>query len=257
VPIHRLSKGGTKLIHGAVEDLFENLKLRALGPDTVKGKRMYVGFRRDLSLPGIFETAAREEGISPDLDLLDSLIRVASNYLDATKARAKAKVTHAIDAWLRSASTAKAAASKEDLRDKLAEHLDDVWQELTSHVEAILDTEASNVRNVSLMDGIVRMNAARGIDDPVVYFIVVHDNDTCAECRKLHLLKDGRTPRVWKLSEVGHGYHQRGDDHPKIGGLHPHCRCTMVTLLPGFGFKADGALGYISPGHDEFEEQRG
>jgi len=31
----------------------------------------------------------------------------------------------------------------------------------------------------------------------------------------------------------------------------------MVTLLPGFGFKADGALGFIAPGHDEFEKQRG
>jgi hypothetical protein len=107
VPIHRLSRGGTKQIHAAVEDLFENLKLRALGPAAVKGKRLYVGYRRDLSIPGIFETAAREEGIRPDLDLLDSLSRVASNYIDATKERAKAKVTNAIDSWLRQQSTAK------------------------------------------------------------------------------------------------------------------------------------------------------
>jgi hypothetical protein len=124
------------------------------------------------------------------------------------------------------------------MREKLRVHLDDVMKEMATHVEAIVDTEASNARNVSLMDGIVRINAARGIDDPVVYFVVVRDNVTCDECIKLHLLKDKRTPRVWKLSEVGQGYHKRGDDHPKIGGLHPHCRCTMVTLLPGFGFKA-------------------
>jgi hypothetical protein len=123
------------------------------------------------------------------------------------------------------------------MREKLRTHLDDVMKEMGTHVEAIVDTEASNARNVSLMDGIVRINAVRGIDDPVVYFVVVRDNVTCPECIKLHLLEDKRTPRVWKLSEVGQGYHKRGDDHPKIGGLHPHCRCTMVTLLPGFGFK--------------------
>jgi hypothetical protein len=254
VPIHRLSKGGTKDIHAAVEGLFDNLKVRALGPTAVKGKRLYVGFRRDLSLPGIFETAAREEGTRPDLDLLDSLVRVAGNYIDATKERAKAKVANAIDSWLREQSTSKKPASKDDMRAKLREHLDDVLQETTTAIETILDTEATGTRNVSLMDGIIRMNAARGIDDPVVYFIIVRDNVTCDECIRLHLLKDGRTPRVWKLSEVGHAYHKRGDENPKINGLHPHCRCTMVTLLPGFGFKA-GSLGFVSPGWDEYAHQ--
>jgi len=255
--LHKLSRGGARQIHSAIDDIFENLKVRALGPQAIKGKRLYVGFRRDTSIPGIFEGAAREEGIRPDLDLLDSLTRVAGNYIDGTASRAKAKVTNAIDSWLREQSAVKKPATEDALREKLRESLDSIWKEMTTHVETILDTEASQARNVSLMDGIVKVNALRGIDDPVVYFVIVRDTKTCQECKRLHLLDDMKTPRVWRLSEVGHDYHQRGEDNPKIGGLHPHCRCTMVTLLPGFGFKDDGGLGFIAPGHDEYEKQRG
>ena len=71
------------------------------------------------------------------------------------------------------------------------------------------------------------------------------------------MLPDGVTPRVWKLSEVGAGYHKKGDLNPKIAGLHPHCRCCLTSLLNGFGFNSSGMVTYIGKGHDEFAKQRG
>jgi hypothetical protein len=84
------------------------------------------------------------------------------------------------------------------------------------------------------------------------------DSSTASQlhvCRRLHLLDNGKTPRVYKLSEVGHGYHKKGQDDPKLGGLHPHCRCTLVTLMPGFGFDKAGMVKYISRTHDEWAKQ--
>jgi hypothetical protein len=43
---------------------------------------------------------------------------------------------------------------------------------------------------------------------------------------------------------LGHGYHKKGEPNPKVGGLHPHCRCTMVTLMPGYGFDAGGMIKF-------------
>jgi len=85
--------------------------------------------------------------------------------------------------------------------------------------------------------------------------VVIKDKDLCPECARLHLLEDGVTPRVWLLSDVGHAYHKRGEPNPKMGGLHPHCRCSMVTLMPGYGFVA-GRVGYIAKGHDQLEHQK-
>jgi hypothetical protein len=64
------------------------------------------------------------------------------------------------------------------------------------------------------------------------------------------------TPRVWKLSEIGFGYHKKGENNPKIAGLHPHCRCGLAFLAPGFGFKG-GQVSWIGEGHDEYKAQRG
>ena len=121
----------------------------------------------------------------------------------------------------------------------------------------IMETESTIHRNTSIMDGIVRSNAAAGIEDPTVFFVTVNDQHRCDECTRLHVQPDGITPRVWKLSELGAGYHKKGEENPKIGGLHPHCRCVLTTLLRGYGFSGAGRVQYIRPGHDEFAAQRG
>ena len=82
------------------------------------------------------------------------------------------------------------------------------------------------------------------------------DDVTGPEEFVLHLLKDRKTPRLWKLSEVGSDYHKKGDSEPKFAGLHPNCRCKLTYLAKGFGFDAAGEVKYIAPDHDEFKVQR-
>jgi hypothetical protein len=252
VPIHKLSKGATKKIEAAIEELFDRAKVRMLGPNAT-GKRIIVSFVRDFSIPGLYEAAAREEGAIPNQETLDSLTRIASNYLDATMARTKARMINEINASLRDASL---SGESVDVRTILGGKLSDVWRDVSTQVHAIIDSEASNAKNVSIMESILKVNAAEGIDDPIVYFVVVRDNVLCDECKRLHLMDDGKTPRLYKLSELGHGYHKKGEDDPKVGGLHPHCRCTLVTLMPGFGFSKEGFVKYVGRNHNEWSRQR-
>lgn len=253
--IFRLGKGASRKIHSTIDDLFDNAKARLLGPHMVTGKRVWITFDRHLSLPGIYEAGAREEGIKPDMDTLNALIRVTSAYVDSYRERTKARVIHEINGALAQVQN-QGGMAREDFRDLVNVKLADVWKDVTASIHTVVDTEVAHTKNVSVMEGVVGVNLAAGIEDPVVYFVVVKDNLLCKECSRLHLMEDGKTPRLWYLSEVGHGYHKRGEENPKIGGLHPHCRCTLVTLLPGYGFTADGQIKFVKRGYMEIAEQR-
>lgn len=237
------------LIETIVDQVFERLKTRVLGPQ-FGSKIIGFQFNPDFSLPGLFVAANREQAnLRPDPELLNSLMSVAERHLDAAKSTAKAQVTRAVDAFLR-------ANPKGELRTVLGGELSQVFKQTMTGVRRVIDTEASNARNAGTLNGITELASAMNIEDPAVYFVVVKDNLLCRECARLHLLPDGITPRVWRMSEIGHGYHRRGQENPKIGGLHPHCRCSLVTLLPGYGFDKDGRVHYIAPKHDELSAQR-
>ncbi len=251
----RLGRGATKKVNQAIDDLFDKSKVRFLGPQSVIGKRIYITYDRTLSLPGVFEAGSYEEAVKPDLDVLNSLLEVAASYMDAYRERTKARVIHEINGALAEAKHL-GGMSQGDFRNMVNVKLADVWADVYNQVHTLVDTEVSHAKNVSVLDGIIGANLNAGVNDPVVYFVVVRDNLLCDECKRLHLMEDGVTPRLYKLSELGHGYHKKGQDNPKIGGLHPHCRCTLVTLLPNYGFTKDGMIKYVKRGHDEFSAQR-
>ena len=70
-------------------------------------------------------------------------------------------------------------------------------------------------------------------------------------------MEDGITPRLWYLSEVGKGYHRKGENFPSILELHPHGRCYLTTLIEGFGFNSKGKVTYKKKGYSEIKRQRG
>jgi 8-oxo-dGTP pyrophosphatase MutT (NUDIX family) len=251
--LHRLGVGATRKIKNAIDDLYDKVKTRLLGPNAT-GKRIYVTFDRNFSIPGIFESGSYEESVKPDLDILESLIRVTKDYLDASKERTKAKVIHEINGLIAEARHS-GGMDRDEFRGVVNTKLTEVWADATNSVHTIIDTEVNHAKNVSVLDGIVGANLHSGVEDPVVYFVVVRDEDLCDECKRLHLLSDGKTPRVWKLSELSHGYHKKGEDSPSIGGLHPHCRCTLVTLMPGYGFTEGGFVSYKKAGYLEYDKQ--
>lgn len=245
----KLPTAAVKKIHAAVDELFDKIKYRVLGPKMVD-KKLYIGFIRQKSLPGLYEAAHIEERGIPDREHLDQLLQTAANYLDSVRLRARSRTVVAVQAFMRNAE------KPTDWKTVLGGELADLYGSMKADVRRIVDTEAQNVRNIGVLEGIANANNTMGIEDPVVFFVVVRDQHLCDECRKLHLMPDGHTPRLWKLSELGHGYHERGDSNPKVGGLHPHCRCSMTTLMPGFAFDSTGMVVWKKEGHNELARQR-
>lgn len=251
-----LVKGQIKIINEHVDNLFEKVMARYLGPGAVRDfgdKRIMVSYKPELTLQHLYGEAAQEERSSPHVDVMESLANIAKGYLEATAASTKAQVAAVVDKALREAD---ANGVDTDLDTVLTGHLNEIWGKATTEVKKILNTEATHARNLGAYEGIAKVSASFGIDDPVVYFVSVNDDSRCKECTRLHCLPDGVTPRLWLMSEVGAGYHKRGQDNPKIGGLHPNERCSLATLAPGYTFDRSGGVKFVKLDHLEFPIQR-
>lgn len=115
-------------------------------------------------------------------------------------------------------------------------------------VRRVLESEGTAVRNLSMVAA-----AEDAVEDREVVIYFVTRPDACVECRRLFWAGD--RPRAWSSSELGTEYHARGDSTPKLGGCHPNCRCSLVALPSGYGFKS-GKIAYIGRDHDELAQQR-
>lgn len=248
-----LSSTSKEEIATAVEDMFDTIALQLIGeiPRLRHKKLLLIGFSRNYGLPNLFVQAMANKVPNPiEADVLKSLLASAHGYIDALKNRTKSNVTERVDSIVKQAKLKNTKVSKEEIDAVLKEELDSA----RSHLRTIVEAEATKLRNVGSMMDISRVAASQGEQDPLVFFVIVRDGNTCKECLRLHLNADG-TPRVWKLSELKQGYHKRGEPNPSAFGLHPHCRCTLTYLSKGFGFK-DGMVTYIGEGHDELAKQR-
>jgi hypothetical protein len=248
-----LTRAVVKLLHAAVDKLYDRVKVRFLEKHPPVDKRIVIGFKPRVTLPSLFRDAAREEGAKPSEDVLQSLLRVADGFLEAQRHTTKTHVVKAVQSFL---NEAQAAGVETDVETVLGGELARVFGRAADGVKRILQTEATTARNVGTLEGIVRVGAALGEEDPVVYWVVVRDQDLCQECKNLHLLPDEKTPRVWRLSEVKHGYHKKGEDQPSLSGGHVNCRCFLVSLQKGYGFDDGGGVTFVSLDHDEFARQR-
>jgi len=247
-----LSSTGRQEIELKIDEVFDRLLTRFLGP--YGGKSMYFGiFDSTMSLPGLFTAAASSSGAAtPDEEVRKMVATVARNYIEGERAKAKAKIIQEVE-------TAVSASDKEPadaVMDALGGRLSELWGSVTTNVHKIVEAESAGAKNEGYKDGIVRMTQSLGIEDPTVFKVVVKDDVTCDVCKYLWLMPDQVTPRLWKLSELGHGYTDHKDPQPSVLPQHPHCRCELTTLLPGFGFSA-GRVAYVAQDHDELSKQRG
>lgn len=253
MPRNTMGPAAIKRISDAIDLLFDKISKRLLGRTTDKTIAIKVGgYVPELTLPALLTAAAQEERTKPSSETVNSLVEIAQGYINAQKETAKSRVVKEVDSWLQEASKKKI---KTDLSTVLEGRLSEVFGKVEASVKKIVDTEATTARNIGTLEGITKIAAGSGSDDPVVIFIVVRDNSLCSECKRLHLLPDGITPRAWLLSEVAHSYHQKVDDFPSIGGEHPNCRCSLAYLGRGYGF-VNGKIAYIGPDHDELKRQR-
>lgn len=247
-----LGVGATRLIEKAIERVLARAKARTLGPWMI-GKGIAIDHNHRLSIPGLFEAAAREEGASPDMKALKQLLQIAGGYVDALESSLKAKTVREVGAFL---ADAHRSGVKTDLKTVLGGKLTEIFDTAKTSMRRIVDAELNTAKNISVMEAGTRIAAAQGIDDPLVAFITPIDDSICSECLRLHVMPDGKTPRVWKMSELKSGYAKKGDPAPSLGGQHPHCRGTLTFIQPGFGFGPDGRITYVSADHDELKKQR-
>lgn len=243
-----LSKKAVAKIHAAIAKVFARAKTAFLGKDYGEDKVIKIH-----TLGSIYDEASLAGGAPPDSSAREVIQAVAESYLEAQEAAAKARVVKEVSAALQEAEH---SGTKTDVPTVLGGALASTWGEVTAGVRRIVESEATTARNLGALEGIALVNEEAGIKDPVMFFVIVRDSRVCGECRKLHLWVDGVTPRLWYRSEISSGYHKHGDGTPCMSGLHPHCRCTPSTLMPGWGFTAGGMLTYVGPGHDEMAKQR-
>ena len=255
-----LSRKATKAITQVVSALFSRARRRFLGHEFganeirfgVKMPERAGEHREDLSLKGIFDAAAKSEGMVPNRRLYESIERGVSDYLEAHEKLAVARVLNSVQSYLHNSDL---GSGKADPQKALGPVLEEVLDKVTADVTKVIDTESNKAKNISTLDAISKINLMSGVTDPTVYFAGPVDGHTCENCLKIYFLEDQITPRVWKTSELKSGYWKKGDSNPCIGSLHPNCRHALCSVLLGYGF-VGGKLAYIEPGYDVWAEQR-
>lgn len=247
--LKKISKGTQKSISVAIDKIFEQLKARFLGPEYVKkgGKGLIFHFDPMKSLGGMVIQSAHSVNASHNPQVKNTLEDIAASYLDASKERFRAKIFQAIQSGI------VAGTAMNDVKASVEK----VLSEAHFEVKRILETETSTARNFATVEGIGKVAAARGVDDPVMFWVTIKDDVTCPTCKSLYLMPDGVTPRLWRQSELLHGYWKKGMTAPSVSPAHPSCRCTATLLLPGYSFNETGHVTYESPDHDELKKQRG
>ena len=249
-----LSDGARQKIESQVDNLFDRLLGRFVGPGP-KTISFQITHDPVLSLPGIFIASSVEAGAtSANKELLSSLLRISSNYVNGIREHTKAKLLNDVENAIARTGTEGITNVMQELEGQLA----DMWTKATADIRRIVETEISNASNQGLYDGIAQVTSAMGITNPVVFKVVVKDELLCQICKQLWLMPDGITPRLYFQSELQHGYMT---DHKNpfatSGPSHPHCRCTMTLLLKGYGFDSNGLVTWIGLEHNEMTNQRG
>src|SRR5437016_2743194 len=103
-PRARLSVGAVRLIRNALDRLFDSVKARVIGDKHPQGKQLYIKYDPDLTLKGIFDASAQEEGVVPHADVFKALAQISGSYLDAIREKTKAKTVKAVNDFLHDAS---------------------------------------------------------------------------------------------------------------------------------------------------------
>jgi hypothetical protein len=249
-----LSIKAVEAIERMVSERFDTIGMNFLGivPKVTKTKRIIFSTARN-SLTSLFLQAlgTRNPNKSEE-ETLKVMLRIANGYVDALKDRTKARIIQNINSYIMGQQAQNKPVSIDKTKKIFREEMDKAGK----HFKLIANSESNKTTNVGTALQISKVAESQGIEDPTVFFIVTIDDVTGPEEFILHLLPDRKTPRVWKLSEIGNEYHKKGDPNPKFPGLHPNCRCKLTYLAKGFGFDENGKVKYMGKDWDEFKEQR-
>ena len=252
--MYGVSSSGKEAIAIAVERMFDSLAYRLLGNiPKLRNKSPFFGSASPFSLAHIFlQAMSNKEPNIFERDVLRSILNSSFGYIEGLKNKTSSNVVESVDALVKEAKLKNTYVSSAQVAEIISAEMD----KARHHMKTIAEAESTKTRNMGHTMEIASKAEIQGIEDPTVFFIVVRDGSLCSECKRLHMMEDGVTPRCWKMSDLSMGWHKRGEDRPSGCGLHPHCRCSLSQLSPGWGFK-NGFVSFISLEHDEYKSQHG
>ena len=251
--MYGISSTGKEAIEYAISKMFDSLAYKLLGNiPKLRNKSPFFGSSPPMSLAHIFvEALGGKEPNHLERDVLKSILSSSHGYIESLKHKTSSNVVESIDALVKEAKLKDTYVSPLEVSELISKEMG----KAKTHMKLIAEAETTKTRNMAYTMDIADKAEKQGIEDPNVFFIVVRDGLLCNECKRLHMLEDGVTPRVWKMSEISMGYHKRGEDRPSSCGEHPFCRCSLSQLPQGWGFK-DGYVSFISENHDEYSTQK-
>jgi len=241
-------------IGNLIEEHFNAIAVKFLGmiPRASKNKRLTFSIEPDSITSLFIQALGTEKPTQAEEDTLKSLLMIADSYVDALKDRTKAQVMNDISAYVSDMSNQNKPINMKKIGNIFEEKMD----KAKTHFEMIAGVESNKASNTGTALQIVKVAENAGDNDPTAFFIVTVDDRTGPYEFILHLLPDGVTPRLWKLSEITSSYYKPGDQYPSLCGLHPNCRCKITYLPPGYGFDSKGKIQFIALGHNELKSQR-
>jgi len=251
--MYGISSSGKEAIEIAISKMFDHLSYKLLGNiPKVRQKSPFYQSLPTLSLAYIFiQALGNKEPNHYERDVLRGILSSSYGHIESLKNKTSSNVVEAVDALVKEAKARNEYVAAGVVAAIVASEMDKARHQMKTIAEA----ESTKTRNMGHTMEIAANAEKQGIEDPTVFFIVVRDGLLCNECKRLHMLPDGITPRAFKMSDLSMGWHKRGDDRPSACGEHPFCRCSLSQLPPGWGFK-NGFVSFIGLGYDEYKEQR-
>jgi len=231
--MYGISSSGKESIEIAISRMFDALAYKLLGNiPKLRNKSPYFGSNSPFSLAHIFIQALG--GKEPNLterDVLKSILNSSFGYIESLKHKTGSNVVEAVDSLVKEAKIAGLALSALQVAEVISAEM----EKAKSSMKLIVEAETTKTRNLGHTMEISSKAEQQGIEDPTVFFIIVRDGQTCSECVRLHMMEDGITPKVYKMSELSMGWHKRGENTPSACGEHPHCFTGSQRLATDSG----------------------
>ena len=122
-------------------------------------------YNKDLSLSKMYEQAVREEGGIPNLENLGQIVDTSDKYIEALKLKTINKTIKDLEEHLDKEEVITPVSIESSLKE--------TFKNVSSQVERIVDSETQVAKGIGALEGIIKSNASLGIDDPVVFFVVM------------------------------------------------------------------------------------
>ncbi len=234
----------------SINDLFYKLAVKLLGR-FFKGPKIYFALLKDFNMLDTLEGAYRYSlalshgpGFEPDEKRIKRLSKITQGYLDSQRLKTLNHVLMAVEA----------GDDVEEVKEEVQKQLD----KATNYVDLLVNNEFRVTQAYAERDGIERLSASLGIDDPTVVKLGQVDNKLCKECRNLwHSSENVKVPKAYKLSELKSGYMDHKNPEPTELPSHPRCRHVLTMVPAGYTFNGNGVIQFKAFNFDFYADQHG